>query len=74
MLVSLPVEKLGSPLQIIDMVDQPWGVAVNQNGDSEVVVAEKRRNCISIFSPTGKRIRSLALMGLVMDSLMDLKE
>ena len=54
--VKLPVQKLGTPIKTISGVKGPWGVAVNQRG--EIIVAECSGNCISIFSPTGDKLRS----------------
>ena len=53
---KLPLEKLGTPILTISGVDTPIGVALNQRG--EVVVVERGKHCISIFSPSGERIRS----------------
>ena len=54
-MVTLPVEKLGTPIGSIDGVNKPFGVAVNQRG--EVMVTEKGGNLVSIFSSTGERLR-----------------
>ena len=54
---KLPLEKLGTPILTISGVDTPIGVALNQRG--EVVVAESGKHRISIFSPSGERIRSV---------------
>ena len=59
--VKLPVQKLGTPIKIISGVKQPWGVAVNQRG--EIIVAEYSGHCISIFSPTGGKLRSFGSQG-----------
>ena len=53
-----PVEKLGTPILTINGLERPAGVAINQKG--EVVVAEWDGQCISIFSPSGKKLRSFA--------------
>ena len=60
-LVKLPVLKLGNPIKIISGVKQPWGVAVNQRG--EIIVAESTGHCVSIFSPTGEKLRSFGSQG-----------
>lgn len=52
--VNLPVQELGFPARTISGVNKPYGVAVNQGG--EVVVAEYRGNCVSIFISTGEKI------------------
>ena len=59
--VKLPVLKLGTPIKIISGVKDPWGVAVNQRG--EIIVAEESGYCISIFSPTGEKLRSFGSKG-----------
>ena len=59
--VKLPVEKLGNPILTIDKVKGPYGVAVNQRG--EVVVTERTRDCVSVFSQFGKKLRSFGIQG-----------
>ena len=59
--VKLPVQKLGTPIKIIGGVKYPWGVAVNKRG--EVIVTEAERHCVSIFSPTGEKLRSFGSRG-----------
>ena len=59
--VKLPIKKLGTPVRVIDGVKGPWGVAVNQRG--EIIVAEQTGRCISIFSPTGEKLRSFGSQG-----------
>ena len=56
-----PVEKLGDPILTIDEVDGPWGVAINQRG--EVVVTEWDGDCVSVFSPSGEKLRSFGKHG-----------
>ena len=66
--VKSPVEKLGTPILTIDGVKGPMGVAVNQRG--EVVVTEGGINRVSVFSPSGKKLRSfgnLSPQGLTVD-------
>ena len=58
--VTSPVEKLGTPIQIIHWV-RPWGVAVNQK--SEVVVTGWGYDCMSVFSPSGQKLRSFGTGG-----------
>ena len=60
-IVMLPVQKLGTPIKIISGLKKPWGVAVNQRG--EIIVAEQSGHCISIFSPTGEKLRSFGSKG-----------
>ena len=56
-----PVEKLGDPILTIDEIGCLGGVAVNQRG--EVVVAEKGGDCVSVFSPSGEKLRSFGKHG-----------
>ena len=55
------VEKLGIPILTLHGVKEPWGVAVNQRG--EVIVAEHDGHCVSMFSPSGKKLRSFGTRG-----------
>ena len=59
--VKLPVQKLGTPIKTISGVKWSWGVAINQRG--EVIVAEVSEHCVTIFSPTGEKLRSFGSMG-----------
>ena len=59
--VKSPVEKLGTPILTIGGVRGPWGVAINQRG--EVVVTERSRHCVSVFSPSGGKLRSFGTHG-----------
>jgi tripartite motif-containing protein 2/3/tripartite motif-containing protein 71 len=47
--------------KIILGVKGPWGVVVNQRG--EIVIAEREGHCISIFSPSGEKLRSFGSQG-----------
>ena len=59
--VKLPVEKLGTPIKTIGGVKCPWGVAVNRRGD--IIVTELNRNCVSIFSSAGEKVKTLGSLG-----------
>ena len=59
--VKLPVRELGAPVRSINGVKEPWGVAINQQG--QVVVVERGGNCVSIFNSTGEKIRSFGSRG-----------
>ena len=50
------MKNLSKPIGTIGGVNRPWGVAVNQRG--EIIVAEFGGHCISIFSPSGEKIRT----------------
>ena len=58
---NLPVEKLGTPILTLRGVRQPWGVAINQRG--EVIVAEWGGHCVSVFSPSGEKLRTFGTYG-----------
>ena len=60
-IIKLPVQKLGTPIKTITGVNQPWGVAINQEG--EIVVAEHQGNCVSVFNSNGQKIRSFGSYG-----------
>ena len=56
-----PVEKLGTPILTLRGVRGPWGVAINQRG--EVIVAEEGEHCVSVFSPSGEKLRTFGTCG-----------
>ena len=55
------IKKLGTPIKTISEMKEPWGVAVNKNG--EILVADRRGHCISTFSPTGEKLQSFGSEG-----------
>ena len=57
----IAVKNLSTPIRTIDGLNGPWGVAVNQRG--EIIVAENCGGCISIFSPSGEKIRTFGSKG-----------
>ena len=59
--VKSPVENLGTPILTLGGVRSPWGVAINQRG--EVVVTEIGEHCVSVFSPSGEKLRSFGTLG-----------
>ena len=59
--VKSPVEKLGTPILTLGGVDGPMGVAINKRG--EVVVTEWGGHCVSVFSPSGEKLRSFGTKG-----------
>ena len=67
--MKLPVQQLGTPIKTIGGLKNPCGVAVNQRG--EIIVAEKGGHCISIFSPTGEKLRSFGSQGSEPGQLKD---
>ena len=54
--VRSPVEEFGTPILTLGGLEEPWGVAVNQRG--EVVVTEWGGHCVSLFSPSGKKLET----------------
>ena len=56
-----PVEKLGTPILTLRGVEQPWGVAINQRG--EVIVTDCGGHCVSVFSPSGEKLRTFGTYG-----------
>ena len=59
--VETRVEKIGAVIKTIEGVEKPWGVAVHKSG--EVIVAERKAGCVSIFSATGHKLRTLDTRG-----------
>ena len=59
--VKSPVEKLGTPILTLHNVRQPRDVAINQKG--EVIVVEHDRHSVSVFSPTGEKLRRFGSRG-----------
>ena len=55
------VDNLGAPILILDGVRAPWGVAINHRG--EVYVAEIDGQCVSVFSPSGEKLRNIGTHG-----------
>ena len=58
---KLPDEKLGTPIQTIDLLNKPLGIALNQSG--EVVVTSPGGNCVSVFSQSGDKLQSFGTEG-----------
>ena len=50
------LENTGIPILTLCAVEKPWGVVINQKG--EVVVTERVKQCVSVFSPNGEKLRS----------------
>ena len=59
--VTLPIEKLGTPILTIGGMEGPKGVAINQRG--EVVVSDIDGHSVSVFSPSGVKLRSFGTRG-----------
>ena len=63
-----PDEKLGTPIRTIDLLNNPFGIALNQSG--EVVVTSSGWNCVSVFSPSGDKLRSFGTKGSCLGQFM----
>ncbi len=55
--VKTPIDKLGTVINTIIDLKTPYGVALNQAG--EIIVAEFNASIVSIFNPTGEKLRTL---------------
>ena len=60
-IARLSIQKLGTPIRTIGGLNRPCGVAVNQKG--EIIAAECSGHCISIFGPSGEKIRTFGSKG-----------
>ena len=60
--VMLPVQRFSTPIKTIRGVKGPRGVVVNKSG--EIIVAEGSGHCVSVFSPSGKKLRSFGSKSL----------
>ena len=56
-----PDEKLGTPIRTLNLLNDPLGIVLNQSG--EVVVTSPGWNCVSVFSPSGDKLRSFGTKG-----------
>ena len=59
--VKTPIDKLGTVIKTINDLRKPRSVALNQAG--EIIVAELDAGIVSIFSPTGDKLRTLDTRG-----------
>ena len=55
--VLLPIENISTPIRIIDVA----GVAVNES--REMVYTDLSMHCVSVFGPSGKKLRSFGTHG-----------
>ena len=55
--VKIHPTRLGKPMHIIDGLNQPWGIAVNNN--QQLVVAESGGRKITIMERDGKRVQEI---------------
>ena len=54
-------KNFGIPVLTISKVAGPWGVAVNRR--KEIFITECDKNCVSVFNPSGKKVRSFGTRG-----------
>ena len=54
-------QNIGIPVLTIGRVAGPWGIAVN--GRKEIFISECDKNCVSVFSPSGEKVRSFGTRG-----------
>ena len=59
--VKSPVVDLTTPIKTIRGLSQPRGLAVNKRG--ELVVAEYRTSCVSVFTTSGEKLQSFGTRG-----------
>ena len=59
--VMSPVKTLDTPILAVSAVENPWCVAIYQKG--EVVITDLRAHCVSVFSPSGKKLHSFGTQG-----------
>ena len=57
----IAVKNVRTPIRTIGSLNKPWGVAINQRG--EIIVAENCGNRISIFIPSGQKIKTFGSEG-----------
>ena len=60
--VTSPIKRVGDHILAIDAVVCPRGIAVNKHG--ELVVIEGSAWCVSVFSPSGEKLRSFGKYGI----------
>ena len=54
-------ESLSCQISSRDLVISPWGITVNSKQD--IVVTERDRHCVSVFSPNGRKVLSFGTFG-----------
>ena len=60
--VKAPIEKLGTPILTISCENKClWGCAIHQSG--EVFVTDIFTHCVTVFTPSGKKLRSFGTYG-----------
>ena len=59
--VRSSVDNLGTRISRINGVSKPWGIAINKK--REIIVSESNKHCISVYSISGKKLRSFGSHG-----------
>ena len=60
--VKSPLGKIGTPILTIGGgMNEPIGLTINKKG--EVLVTEEKGHCVSVFSPSGEKLRSFGTHG-----------
>ncbi|XP_064384350.1 E3 ubiquitin-protein ligase TRIM71-like [Halichondria panicea] len=65
--VKTPIDKLGTVIKTINDLKSPRSVALNQA--AEIIVAEAAADIVSIFSPTGDKLRTLDTRGTAVGAM-----
>ncbi len=60
--VPPPIKQLGTLIFSIKEVQEPWAIAIDQQGC--LIVTEYGRNCVSVFTPRGMKIKSFGKPGI----------
>ena len=55
------IGEVPAPLMTMRGVAEAWGVAISHSG--EIVVTERGRHCVSVFTPDGEQVRSFGTYG-----------
>ena len=61
--VTSSIVNIGAPIHTIAGVEGPWGIAINHRG--EIVVSEHSSCHISTYTPSGNKIKTIDLKGLL---------
>ena len=59
--VRAPMETLSDPIHNITGIKEPFGIAINKIG--EIIVSDFSRDCVSIFSSSGEKLRTFGKHG-----------
>ena len=68
MIARLPIQNLGTPIKTTGGINRPGGGGGGWLSTGEMIVAEYGGNCISIFSPSGEKIRTFGRKAMLRDN------